>query len=183
MAVKSASGEFVRDGGARPLAAHDIKSSLASPFTPAVSAPSPSSLPLPTGLGAPVRQLSESSDSSEPPSASGPLIAPSLVTPQFTFGAQLPTSVSTLPGQAVLSPTLSRSSSSASVASSGTAAAPKKSTLNANAKVPLLFSIPHLFALLDLLVHQPIFLCVEVFIGGKSKRGIPNWWTKWKTVA
>ncbi|CAK9198824.1 unnamed protein product [Sphagnum troendelagicum] len=132
--LKSASGEFVRDGGARPLAAHDIKSSLASPFTPAVSAPSPSSLPLPTGLGAPVRQLSGSSDSSEPPSASGPLIAPSLVTPQFTFGAQLPSSVSTLPGQAVLSPTLSRSSSSASVASSGTAAAPKKSTLNANAK-------------------------------------------------
>jgi len=160
MAVKSASGEFVRDGGARPLAAHDIKSSLASPFTPAVSAPSPSSLPLPTGLGAPVRQLSGSSDSSEPPSASGPQIAPSLVTPQFTFGAQ---SVSTLPGQAVLSPTLSRSSSSASVASSGAAAAPKKSTLNANAKVPLLFSIPHLFALLDLLVHEPIFLCVEVF--------------------
>jgi hypothetical protein len=163
IAVKSVSGEFVRDGGARPLAAHDTKSSLASPFTPAVSAPSPSSLPLPTGLGAPVRQLSGSSDSSEPPSASGPLIAPSLVTPQFTFGAQLPSSVSTIPGQAVLSPTLSRSSSSASVASSGTAAAPKKSTLNANAKVPLLFSIPHLFALLDLLVHEPIFLCVEAF--------------------
>ncbi|KAH8945365.1 hypothetical protein BDL97_12G037600 [Sphagnum fallax] len=132
--LKSVSSEFVRDGGARPLAAHDIKSSLASPFTPAVSAPSPSSLPLPTGLGAPVRQLSGSSDSSEPPSASGPQIAPSLVTPQFTFGAPLPSSVSTLPGQAVLSPTLSRSSSSASVASSGAAAAPKKSTLNANAK-------------------------------------------------
>jgi hypothetical protein len=86
-----------------------------------------------------------------------------LVTPQFTFGVQLPSSVSTLPGQAVLSPTLSRSSSSASVASSGTAAALKKFTLNANAKVPLLFSIPHLFALRDLLIHEPIFLCVEAF--------------------
>ncbi|CAK9229777.1 unnamed protein product [Sphagnum jensenii] len=115
----------------------DVKSSLAPPtpmLSTAVSAPSPSSVPLPSGLSAPVKQLSGSSDSSGPPSASGPLVAPSSVPPPISFSAQLPSSAVVPPGQLVLSPTLSRSSSSASVASNGGAAASKKSSLNPNAK-------------------------------------------------
>ncbi|KAH9559096.1 hypothetical protein CY35_06G041800 [Sphagnum magellanicum] len=135
--LKSMSGEFVREGSARPAVTQDVKSSLAPPapmLSTAVSAPSPSSVPLPTGLGAPVKQLSGSSDSSGPPSASGPLVAPSSVPPPISFSAQLPSSAVVPPGQLVSSPTLSRSSSSASVASNGGAAASKKSTLNPNAK-------------------------------------------------
>ncbi|CAM6047850.1 unnamed protein product [Sphagnum compactum] len=136
-AVKSMSGEFVREGSARPAVTQDVKSSLAPPtpmLSTAVSAPSPSSVPLPTGLGAPVKQLIGSSDSSGSPSASGPLVAPSSVPPPISFSAQLPSSAVVPPGQLVSSPTLSRSSSSASVASNGGAAASKKSTLNPNAK-------------------------------------------------
>jgi hypothetical protein len=135
--LKSMSGEFVREGSARPAVTQDVKSSLAPPtpmLSTAVSAPSPSAVPLPTGLGAPVKQLSGSSDSSGPPSASGPLVAPSSVPPPISFSAQLPSSAVVPPGQLVLSPTLSRSSSSASVASNGGAAASKKSSLNPNAK-------------------------------------------------
>ncbi len=184
------SGEFVREGSARPAVTQDVKSSLAPPtpmLSTAVSAPSPSAVPLPTGLGAPVKQLSGSSDSSGPPSASGPLVAPSSVPPPISFSAQLPSSAVVPPGQLVLSPTLSRSSSSASVASNGGAAASKKSSLNPNAKVLLSSSISLLlFALRSMLVHEPLGFLLKIFSSEHKARqeylGCSDWWIELQTV-
>lgn len=134
LAAKGVPGDVTREGSTRPGPVNDVKSSLAPSVPTALQntvqalAPSPSALPLPVGLGTQAKQPSGVVESSGTAGVSTSGASPS---PTQMFNAQAPATTGLNQGMA--SPSLSRSSSTTSLASA--TGSSKKSTLNANAKV------------------------------------------------
>lgn len=134
LVAKAVPGDVTREGSTRCGPVNDVKSSLAPSVPTTIQntvqalAPSPSALPLPVGLGT---QAKQPSGIVELPGTAGVSTSGASPSPTQMFNAQAP--VTTGLNQGMASPSLSRSSSTTSLASA--TGSSKKSTLNANAKV------------------------------------------------